>query len=92
MGPIGDKQAQAGPKWGSDGKMDGGGERERERERERIISPALRYSSNPYTTDQAPPTFSGKFRQVNPYHDTTSLYSKRFFSHNVLICLSKLLC
>ena len=69
-GPSGAKQAQAGPRGGrSDGKMEGGKGREREkRERERpllsIISPALRYSSHPYTTDQALPTFSGKFRQV----------------------------
>ena len=61
------KQGRGGIRWKDFGRK---GKREREREKEgdilplSIISLALRYSSHPYITDQAPPTFSGKFCQV----------------------------
>ena len=55
-------------------------EREIERERARMISPVLKSSCTRH------PPLGQKH-----YKDILLLYSKRFFSHNVLICLSKLL-
>ena len=75
---------------------EGGRGRERVRERSpliSIISPALRYSS-PICYRQSPTHFFlANVTEIPPIPriGTTSLYSKRFLSHNVLICLSKLL-
>ena len=75
---------------------EGGRERERERERSPLISiinPTLRYSSAIYYRQNPTHLFLANVTEVPPIPriGTTSLYGKRFFSHNVLICLSKLL-